>query len=229
MRDERAELAEDDGQIRADAMVNRGRRRALSVFSLSFAVAVAGISLGPAHAQMMPGSPLMDGLRKGGYVLVMRHANSPAMPPAKAQADPENVKLERQLDQMGRDTAKAMGESFKRLRIPVGEVISSPTYRARLTAQLAFGVAPKTAPELDEGVEGMASNADVARVAWLRKAIGERPAAGKNTVLITHAPNISGAFDVPAQSGEVLIFRPGGSNPGTPLARVKIQDWPTLK
>ena len=210
-------------------MVNTARRTVLSVFSLPLAVAVSGLPFGRSDAQMMPGLPLLDGLRKGGYVLVMRHANSPAMPPAKAQADAENVKLERQLDQMGRDTAKAMGESFKRLRIPVGDVISSPTYRARLTSQLAFGVAPKTAPELDEGAEGMASNADKARVAWLQKAIGVPPAAGKNTILVTHLPNISGAFDIPAQSGEVLIFRPGGANAATPLARVKIGDWPTLK
>jgi phosphohistidine phosphatase SixA len=202
--------------------------RSMTRKAFCLAVAFAAVSGGAAQAQMMPGSPLLDGLRKGGYVLVMRHANSPAMPPAKAQADPENVKLERQLDQMGRDTAKAMGESFKRLRIPV-DVISSPTYRARLTSQLAFGVAPKTAPELDEGAEGMASKADVARVAWLRKAIGERPAPGKNTILITHAPNISGAFDIPVQSGEVLIFSPGGSNAATPLARVKIQEWVTIK
>ena len=196
---------------------------------LAFALTVGVVFAGAAQAQMMPGSPLLDGLRKGGYVLVMRHANSPAMPPAKAQADAENVKLERQLDQMGRDTAKAMAESFKRLRIPVGDVISSPTYRARLTSQLAFGVAPKTAPELDEGAEGMASKPDQDRVAWLRKAISQAPRAGTNTILITHAPNISGAFEIPAQSGEVLIFHPGGANAATPLARVKIQEWPTIK
>ena len=210
-------------------MVDKSRRTALSVFSLPLAVAVSGLPFGRSDAQMMPGSPLLDGLRKGGYVLVMRHANSPAMPPTKAQADPENVKLERQLDQMGRDTAKAMGEQIKRLRIAVGDVISSPTYRARLTSQLAFGVAPKTAPELDEGAEGMASNADQGRVAWLKRKIAETPRAGTNTILITHAPNISGAFDIPVQPGEVLIFRPGSANAGTPLARVKIQEWATIK
>ena len=193
------------------------------------ALALAAASSGLARAQMMPGSPLLDGLRKGGYVLVMRHANSPAMPPAKAQADPENVKLERQLDQMGRDTARTMGESFKRLRIPVGEVWSSPTYRALQTVKIASFGQPKISGELDEGAQGMQGNADKARVAWLRGKIGEVPRAGTNTLIVTHAPNISGAYDIDVQSGEVLIFRSGGSNASTPLARVKIQEWPTIK
>ena len=64
-------------------------------------------------------------------MLLMRHTSSPNNRPDKATADPENVNLERQLDQTGRDTARAMGEAFKKLGIPVGDVLSSPTYRAR--------------------------------------------------------------------------------------------------
>ena len=52
---------------------------------------------------------LVKSLRQGGYVLVMRHASSPATPPAKMDADPENTGLERQLDEKGRKSAKAMG------------------------------------------------------------------------------------------------------------------------
>jgi hypothetical protein len=63
---------------------------------------------------------LADQLRHGGYVLLMRHTSSPANPPDKRMADPENVADERQLDDKGRTTAQQMGEAFRALHIPVG-------------------------------------------------------------------------------------------------------------
>src|SRR6185437_15633524 len=108
---------------------------------LGLFVAMAGFSA-PSNAQMISGPALMNALKQGGYVLVMRHANSPPQPPAKAAADARNAKLERELDQMGRDTARAMGEAVKALRIPVGDVFSSPTFRAHQTVELVgFGTA----------------------------------------------------------------------------------------
>jgi len=77
-----------------------------------------------------------NGLRHGGYVLVMRHASSPTNLPDKSAADPGNVGLERQLDEKGRSTAEAMGRAFKAAHIPVGEIFSSSTYRARETVRL---------------------------------------------------------------------------------------------
>ena len=60
-------------------------------------VVCAIVGMGSAWAaSLTPG--LVDELRHGGYVLVMRHASSPANPPDKSAADPENVALERQLD-----------------------------------------------------------------------------------------------------------------------------------
>ena len=108
---------------------------------LATAVAMAGL-LVSARAEPLTGKPLVSALRQGGYVLLMRHASSPEAKPDKAAADPENTNLERQLDEKGRATARAMGEAFKTIGLPVGEVLSSPTYRARETVRLAsFGQA----------------------------------------------------------------------------------------
>ncbi|MFI4914779.1 MAG: histidine phosphatase family protein, partial [Steroidobacterales bacterium] len=87
--------------------------------------------------QALGGAALLSALRRGGYVLVMRHASSPRTLPDKSAADPDNTQLERQLDDQGRSQAQAMGEALRKLHIPVGDVWSSPTYRARLTAKLA--------------------------------------------------------------------------------------------
>jgi broad specificity phosphatase PhoE len=80
-----------------------------------------------------------DGGRRcqGGYVLVMRHASSPREAPSKDIANADNTKLERQLDDSGRKGATLMGEAIRALRIPIGIVLTSPTYRAMETVRLA--------------------------------------------------------------------------------------------
>lgn len=196
--------------------------------SFWLALALLGIFSAAGQAQSLSGAALVNALRQGGYVLVMRHANSPAMPPDKSAADPGNVQLERQLDDLGRNTARAMGDAIRKLRIPIDEALSSPTYRALQTVQyLSLGKAIPAA-ELDEGGAGMQANADQTRVAWLRGKIAEQPRGGANTIIVTHAPNIAGSFGIDAAAGETLVFRPDGTGGAAQVARVKIADWPTL-
>jgi phosphohistidine phosphatase SixA len=204
-------------------------RTSLSAPRLLFLLFLAAVlwSAPGAVAQTLSGAALADALRGGGYVLVMRHANAPAALPDRASAHPDNAKLERQLDDKGRETARAMGDAFNAARIRVGEVLSSPTFRARQTVERAgFGV-PIAVPELDEGGAAMESSADGPRSAWLRAKVRERPAAGANRLMVTHAPNLTGAFGrevADAAMGETLVFRPDSGM----VARVKIEDWPAL-
>jgi phosphohistidine phosphatase SixA len=202
--------------------------RALSC-SLKWLVLAFALAAGmPASAQMVSGPALMNALRQGGYVLVMRHASSPAMPPAKEAADPENVKLERQLDSMGKDSARAMGEAMKTLRIPVGDVFASPTFRVQQTVKLAALGNARIAPELGEDAAGMQGNTEAARTAWLKAKVAEAPRAGTNMVLVTHSPNITAAFGVNAAEGETVIFHPDGHGGTQQVARLQIGDWPAL-
>jgi phosphohistidine phosphatase SixA len=90
-----------------------------------------------ARAQNLEGAALVRALERGGYVVVMRHASSPSEPPAKDSADAENTRDERQLDEKGRTTVTAMGKALHDLKIPLGEVLSSPTYRALETVRYA--------------------------------------------------------------------------------------------
>ena len=105
---------------------------------------------GSAHPQDLRGEALVKALQKGGYVLVMRHASSPREVPDKQAANPDNSKPERQLDAVGRNTAIAMGKALRDLRIPIGNVLSSPTYRALETVRLAQFGAPQTFDELGD-------------------------------------------------------------------------------
>src|SRR4051812_48086903 len=78
----------------------------------------------PVRGLGLSGAPLVQALRQGGYVLLMRHASSPRTPPDPGVAEADNAGRERQLDETGRATAQAMGQAFKTLRIQVGQVLS---------------------------------------------------------------------------------------------------------
>src|SRR5262245_52604169 len=103
---------------------------------------------GLAAAQVLTGEPLVKALRQGGYVIVMRHASSPRQVPDKQTANADNMNLERQLDEAGRASAIAMGNALRDLKIPIGTVLTSPTYRALETVRLAKLPNPNSVPEL---------------------------------------------------------------------------------
>jgi len=67
----------------------------------------------------------------------MRHASSPGVAPDAAHANIDNTTTARQLDDEGVASARAMGEALRRLRIPNGQVLSSPRYRALETVKYA--------------------------------------------------------------------------------------------
>lgn len=196
----------------------------------SFAKLVAVCTLlGAAPATGAPlASNLIDGLRHGGYVLVMRHAHAPARPPDKGAAHPGNIKLERQLDGKGRIEAESMGRAFKAMHIPVGMVFSSPTYRARETIRLAGLGPPQTIPELGDQGRSMQPLNGSGPSAWLRARAIDKPAPGKNTVIVTQMPNIAAAFPNDAkrlQDGETLVFKPDGQGHTQLVAKIPIEDW----
>lgn len=188
-------------------------------------------ALGAAHGQSLSGKDLVAALRTGGYVIVMRHASSPRTPPDPAQADADNVQHERQLDDAGRTSARAMGEALRRLRIPVGQVLSSPTYRALETVRLAQLGQPKTYSQLGDAGQSMQADPSGTRAAWLRTEVAESPSAGTNTIIVTHFPNVNEAFEKDAAGlaeGEALVFRPDGRGKVSLVGRMKIEDWPRL-
>ena len=198
---------------------------------LTLVAAIAGVLLasGGATAQQLQGKSLVSALQRGGYVILMRHANAPRELPSAQTADPENVHLERQLDENGRTTAVAFGKALRDLKISIGQVLSSPTYRAFETARYAQLPTPRAIPELGDNGQSMQITKE-SQAAWLQKHVTEFP-SGSNTIIITHQPNIAGAFPQWSDSlseGEALILGPDGKGGAILIARVKIEEWPKL-
>ena len=182
-----------------------------------------------AYGQELHGEALVKALQKGGYVLVMRHASSPREVPDKQTSNADNSKPERQLDERGRKSAVAMGKALRDLRIPIGNVLSSPTYRALETVRLAQFGTPETFAELGDNGQSMQGGTP-AQAEWLQKQVAHFPTA-TNTILVTHLPNIAGAFPQLASGlvdGEALIFGPNGKGQAILVARVKIEEWPAM-
>jgi phosphohistidine phosphatase SixA len=196
------------------------------LLSLTASIAVA------VQVDAVAGRAVVQSLQKGGYIIVMRHASSPQTPPDKAAANPDNIKMERQLDETGRATARAMGIAFRDLKIPIGEIWTSPTYRARETVRIANFDVPTASvvatDSLGDGGQSM-QTANGAQSEWLRKRVTQG-VRNTNVLVVTHNPNISRAFPNlrNIDDGEALIFGPDGKSGAALVARVKIEQWPGL-
>jgi phosphohistidine phosphatase SixA len=159
----------------------------------------------------------------------MRHASSPREVPTAQTANADNPKLERQLDEPGRAGAAAMGQALRDLKIPVGDVFTSPTYRALETVKYARLANATPVAALGDGGQSMQGVAE-ADAAWLRAKAAEAPARG-NTIIVTHMPNLSRAFPAwgAVADGETIVVRPDRKGGDAPIGRVKIEEWSKLR
>ena len=173
---------------------------------------------------------LVQSLRSGGYVILVRHS---ATFSDQADTDPFNfndITKQRNLNQKGKELAKAFGEAIRQAGVPVGEVYTSNFNRAFETAVLAGFKDVKKTADLTEGGLVVSPDENNRRAAALRNLLARVPDNGKNTLLITHKPNIIDAlgkdwFDV--KEGEASIFKPE-SGKYQVVARVQMEDWPKL-
>lgn len=189
---------------------------------------LVGAANGSLAAQATPHA-LVPALRGGGLVLVMRHASSPREVPAPDQARPDNTTPERQLDEAGRQGATAMGNALRALRVPLGTVFTSPTYRAVETVRMARFEQPVLVKELGDGGHSM-TGITPAMATWLTQKAAEVPKMG-NTLLVTHQPNLSRAFPdwgASVADGETVVLRPDGSGGFAVVGRIAIGEWPAL-
>ena len=189
------------------------------------------LSIAVSHSESASGQNLAAALRTGGYVILMRHASSPRNAPEAGTAQPDNPNRERQLDEQGQSSAHAFGEALRHLQIPIGAVLSSPTYRALEAIKFAQLGPTTLISQLGDSGQSMASEKIGTRGAWLRAKTTESPLPGKNTLIVTHFPNIMEAF--PQESagladGEALILHPDGRGAAAFVARVKIDEWSKL-
>jgi broad specificity phosphatase PhoE len=163
-------------------------------------LAIVAAPILPARAAVDPA--LLALLRRGGHVVLMRHAAT-----VPGIGDPAGFVLDqcgtqRNLSAAGRQDAARIGAAFTRLGIPVDQVRSSRWCRCLDTATLAFGrVTPE--PLLDslfqEDAGATASKLRAAH-AWLATL-----RLKGNIVLVTHDVNIRALVGNYVEQGDMVV------------------------
>lgn len=143
-------------------------------------------------------------LREGGYVVLMRHAQT-----EPGVGDPPGFKLDtcstqRNLSAEGREQARRTGAAFEREGVRLDEVRSSAWCRCADTAQLAFGRHTVWAP-INSFFGGQGEREAQTRQV-LAAVRGVRPPG--NWMLVTHQVNISALTGEFLAMGEVFVTRP---------------------
>ena len=86
----------------------------------------------------------------------------------------------------------------------------------------------KTSIDVTEGGLVVSPNENNRRSKALRKLLGTTPPPGKNTVIVSHKPNLvdaAGKDLVDISEGEAAIFKPEGDGKFKLVARVTVEKW----
>ncbi|AVO47414.1 hypothetical protein C6569_21505 [Phreatobacter cathodiphilus] len=166
--------------------------RLIARVAASAALALAVFSSPGAGRELMPldltapaAQPLVDRLRQGGLVLFFRHADTAGMACDSSFRVGDRAG-QRNISERGREQSRRIGAALRKQGIPVARpVLAGPVFRARDTAEEAFGAA---AVEVVDGLT--ADDFAGSRLDWVlaqhRLLVREPVPAGTNRVLVGH-------------------------------------------
>lgn len=168
--------------------------------------------LAPVSVDEPSGAALVETLRDGGFILAVRHADTGGMPCDRTYRIGERDG-QRNISPLGEEQSRRLGEAIRSLNIPIDEpVLAGPVFRARDTAELAFGI---DNVEITESL--LADDYAGRRVSWViaehRRLLNEAPAPGTNRILIGHRTPILLGLDgrvsrLVFPEGAAIVLRP---------------------
>jgi phosphohistidine phosphatase SixA len=142
-------------------------------------------------------------LVKGGHVAVIRHGNAP---PGYGGDPPgfrfDDCKTQRNLDDVGREQARALGEAFRKHGVRVDRIVSSPVCRCMETGQLMAVGAVETSRALlpDTG-------SSTIRVLGLEEMVSSWRGPG-TLVLVTHGLTVGRLTGFTLEQAETVVLQP---------------------
>jgi phosphohistidine phosphatase SixA len=174
-------------------------------FSISLAVLCVTLSTLAQTAPAADELALWVELRKGGYVLLIRHADAPGT------FDPSGFQIgvcstQRNLSEEGRAQSRRLGELIRSKNISVDQVFSSEWCRCIDTATLAFGADKVQTWPAISSPRGADAKQQQANLAAVRQRIS-RASLKTNMVLVTHMFNIQDITGGGAAQGEIVVLR----------------------
>ncbi len=190
-------------------------RRRVFLAALLLPRAARAEALRPLPDTAPEAAPLIARLRAGGLVLFFRHADTIGEPCDRSFRIGDRAG-QRNISPRGREQSARIGARLAALGIPVQfPVLAGPVYRARDTAEHAFGVARVTVTD-----SLLADDYAGGRLDWVlaehRRLFAAPVAAGGNRVLVGHrtpAIMISGGAvsDRIFPEGSALVIEPRGA------------------
>lgn len=175
----------------------------------------------------LSGARLVDELRDGGYVIVVRHTATEE----GGVDDPtqlEDCAPQRELSDQGRQQARDLGRAIDDLRIPIGRAVASPYCRTRETAELAFGADDVETDEVLLPLPGTGKPGNDEAILAVRQLIGAETPEDANTIVVTHISVIEPATGATPEEGGSAIFVPEGNGAFRIVAEVPPGGWAKL-
>jgi phosphohistidine phosphatase SixA len=177
----------------------------------TFLSAVGGsfLSFRPLQAQSSA-EVLVAAIQDGGKVIYLRHA-------ATNQREVDTGRLgdrsaQRNLSADGIRQAERLGQALRALRVPLNEILASPVFRARDTAELAFGE-DQIKVTMDLVADEYAGDHLKAMLEATKRLLRTLPGPGMNRVLVGHRTPLEMATgrmfpDSVLPEGAMAVFLP---------------------
>ena len=148
-------------------------------------------------------SEMIDRMKAGGHILMIRHALAPG------SGDPANFKIgdcstQRNLDNRGREQARAIGNWLRSNGITSARMYSSQWCRCLETARLIDLGPVAELPALNSFYE-LVQNREP-NLKALREFVAAQPKDGPLIILVTHFVTISAIADWGVSSGEGVLL-----------------------
>jgi hypothetical protein len=195
--------------------------------SISLAIAPAALaerSSAPDSRYALEGEALLKALRAGGLTIYFRHTATDFTKSDAAMTTYEDCASQRNLSDEGRKQARAIGESIRALKLPVGDVIASPFCRTMETGKLMFGRATASADV--RGWSGATGSPDYTN---LVKLLSTPPKAGTLRMITSHGNPFRAIAGPPhLEEGEAAVVKPLGRDFAI-VARITDYGWDTLR
>jgi phosphohistidine phosphatase SixA len=174
-----------------------------------------------ARIRQLDDASLLAALRAGGLVLACRHGITPDGVSDQSETDRA---LQRNLSEEGRRQAVAIGRAVRAARVGVRPILSSPMFRTRETAALAFG---DTAVVITRLLRGEPPLDD------LMPLLVQNPPEKQNRVLMTHQGTLYRVLTMfrrgEIDEGDCVVLRPNDvARTFEVVGKLGLADWERL-
>jgi phosphohistidine phosphatase SixA len=188
----------------------------LAILALAVHTAAA-----PVDSTELRGQDLMKALQAGGYTILLRHARTDRSFQEAVNAIPVERSAQRNLSADGVRDAALMGAVLRKYHIPIGEIVASPMFRTRETAEAAAG-----SPSLSIALRMYPSTDEQAAL------VAASPKPGTNRLLVTHhfviEKHVPGIKPGDIGESEAAILKPTGDGRIALVGRITLADWERL-